>query len=447
MRDSIIKIVRRHTNIGKMIFRFYLTFIALVISVIFIWGLTNIKRDLNIDERIIERYGYQDINEYLDSKDMICGFNTSQYKIDFNNIYESNGEYYYDFSDGSRARLTLNKNIQEILSKRLTQYKLPFAAAVVMDARDGKILGLYEAKDTDKYSIFNVYRTASVFKIVTMESLLSEKKINPSDEMCYHGGKRRLNRNLLNDNPRKDYRCMEINKALGYSANVIFARLAYRYLDRKMLEQHSLAFGFGEKLPLEMEVETSYINIPESREELAYTAAGFGETFISPIHGAVIASIVANKGVYIKPSVIEEIKDKNGSIIYSFTSSEIRRAFEEDVGKKLSEMMKYTVKEGTAHKFFARRKPIDFINDVVVAGKTGSLAEKEGEYKEYNWFVGYAPENNPKYIISVLTINSESISARAVIYARRILDDLFTADKGQKTYAKKSNGKWVISKR
>ncbi len=448
MRDSVIKIVRRRTNSGIKIFRFYLTFIAFVVSVLFIWGLTNVKRDLSINEKLIERFEYNNLNDYLSSKDAICGLDISDYRIELSGIFESNGEYYYKYKDGKTAKLTLDRNIQEILKKRLSAYNLPFAAAVIMDAQSGKITGLYEVRDpSSSYSILKAYRTASVFKVITMETLLSTGRINPSDEMCYHGGKRRLNRNLLIENPKKDYRCMEINKALGYSANVIFARLAYRYLDRELLNEHTSLFGFGEELPVEFDTETSSINTPLQREELAYTAAGFGETYISPVHGAVIASIVANRGIYIKPTIIEEITDNEENILYSHTTSEIRRVMSGDVADKLSEMMSYTVKEGTAHKFFAKRRPVDFISEVPVAGKTGSLAEKEGNYTEYNWFVGFAPKKNPRYVISVLTINSESISARAVVYARRILDDLFGGNKSGKSVAKIKTKKQYLSKR
>lgn len=447
MRDSIIKIVRRRTDSGKKIFRLYLTLIALIISVLFIWGLTNIKKDLELDSKIIDQFEYKDATSYLESKDAICGLNINNYLINLPDIYESDGEYFYRYADGNIAKLTIDARVQEILKRRLNTYKLPFTAAVIMEPQSGKILGIYEVSDgNNEYSILKTYKTASIFKIITMESLLSANMINPSKKMCYHGGKRRLNRRLLVENPRKDYRCMEINKALGYSANVIFARLAYRYLDREMLGYHSSLFGFGEKLPVEFDVETSHIEIPQEREELAYTAAGFGDTYISPLHGAVIASIVANKGIYIRPAIIDEIRDSSDNILYSHTTTEIRTVTDANTASELEAMMKTTVREGTAHKFFARRVPVNFIKDIPVAGKTGSLAEKNGGYTEYNWFVGYAPEKNPRYVISVLTINSESISARAVLYARRILDDLFTQDKIKLVYSKNRLKKRFLAK-
>lgn len=448
MRDSVIKVVYRKSIYGKKVFRFYLTFIAFVVSVLFVWGLTNSKRDYKIEERIVERFEYPDINSYLNSKDAVCGLNLSDYKIDIYNIYEVLGEYYYKFEDGNVAKLTLDSGIQEILKKRLSVYNLPFAAAIVMEPRSGRILGMYEHKSSNnEYSILKTYKAASIFKIVTMGALLSTGKVDPSAEMCYHGGKRRLNRNLLIENPKKDYRCMEINKALGFSANVIFARLAYRYLDRDILNEHSRMFGFGERLPVEFDVDISQVDAVEDREELAYTAAGFGDTFISPIHGAVIASIIANKGIYIKPTIIDKILDNEGNELYSHMPLVLRRVVGEDISNKLSEMMRYTIKEGTAHKFFSRGKPVDFIREVPLAGKTGSLADKVGSYTEYNWFVGFAPENNPKYVISVLTINSESISARAVVYARKILDDLFGSDGFKKVSARFSGKRQYLSKR
>jgi len=437
MRDSIIKIVRRRTDAHKRIFRVYLTFVSILITVIFIWGLTNIKKEIRYNDAIVGSYQEEDILEHLENANGICGLDIRQYKIDFDKIYEENGEFLYKYSDGNIARLTLRGDVQEILRKRLDMYRLPFTAAIVMDAHSGKILGMYEKNSNkNEYSINKTFKPASVFKVVTMESLLSEKGIDTDATMCYFGGKRRLERKHLIENPKRDNRCMTVDKALGHSANVIFARLAYKHLDREILSNHISLFGFFESIPVEFDVEKSTIELPESREELAYTAAGFGETYISPLHGAVISSIVANDGIYIKPSIIERIEDENENILYESGRSEIREVFGKDVAAKLKKMMTYTVSEGTAHKFFARRRPVDFIKDIKVAGKTGSLADKGEKYTEYNWFVGFAPVDNPKYVISVLTVNSEEISARATLYARYILEDLF---KTNSVVIKKSN--------
>lgn len=425
MRDSIVKIVRRRTERGKKIFRFYLTFISVLITVVFIWGLTNIKKDVKIDERVISSFENISIEEHFQQNDGICGLDINQYKINPENMTVQDGEYVYKYPDGNIARLTIVPEVQNILKKRIDMYSLPFAAAVVMDASTGKILGMYERKEEKKYSIFKTYKAASVFKIITMEALLSERNINTDSEICYHGGKRRLERRYLVENPRKDYKCLEIKKALGHSANVIFARLAYKHLDREIMMSHTSNFGFFEDIPIEFDVQSSNIEIPSDREELAYTAAGFGNTYISPLHGAIIASIVANNGIYLKPSIIEQIEDEEENIIYKNNVAELREVFKKDVADKLKEMMRYTITEGTAHKFFARRRPIDFIREIPVAGKTGSIADKGSNYTEYNWFVGFAPVDKPRYVISVLTINSESISARATLYARNILNDLF----------------------
>lgn len=444
MRDSVIKIVRKTTERGRRIFRFYLTFVSFLVFLTFIWGLTNIRRDFDLDSKIIEQFEDRDLESYIDSTDGVCGIDLSKYKIDINNIYEKDQRYYYRFED-STALLTLDSSVQNILKRRLSVYNLPFAAAIVMEAQTGRILGMYETGDLNTYSIKKAYRSASIFKVITMETLLSEKNINPDEVMCYHGGKRRLNRNLLIENKRRDYRCMPIEKALGHSANVIFARLAYRYIDREMLINHSHLFGFSDEIPFELDVEKSHIEVPEDREELAYTAAGFGETYITPLGGAIIASIIANRGNYIGPAIIKEIRDRDNNLIYSHTPQLIRKVMDEEVAARLTDMMRYTVTEGTAHKYFARRRPVDFIREIPVAGKTGSLAEKEGPYREYNWFVGFAPANNPEYVISVLTINSENISARAVLYARMILEDLFVKEK--KMIVKKGAREEILSKR
>lgn len=427
MRDSIIKIVRRETERGRRVFRFYIFFIGVIISAISIRGVTEVINRPAIEKIVINQFESRNIDEYLSLSENVCGIDISQYRVDLNDVYLGGDKLLYRFPNNLIAKLTLRPDIQKILKKNLAIYNIPFVAAVVMEADSGKIIGLYEKKEKESpHSLLKAYRSASIFKIITMETLLSEKDVDTEKLICYHGGKRRLTRSILVENPRKDYRCMKVEKALGFSANVVFARLAYRHLDREILEDHIRRFGFEEDLPIEIDVEKSYVEIPSDREGLAYTAAGFGQTYITPIHGAIIASIVANNGKYIKPTIIDEIIDNNENTLYTFSKVELRTVFSEEVATRLKEMMKITISEGTAHRFFARRGPVDFIRDVPLAGKTGSLADKEGNYTEYNWFVGFAPSDKPEYVISVISINSESISARATVYARGILNDLFS---------------------
>ncbi len=66
----------------------------------------------------------------------------------------------------------------------------------------------------------------------------------------------------------------------------------------------------------------------------------------------------------------------------------------------LTSMLALTVREGTARRAFRFRgaKALD------AAGKTGSIAGKN-PYRDYSWFVGFAPANAPRIAVAALVVN------------------------------------------
>ena len=73
--------------------------------------------------------------------------------------------------------------------------------------------------------------------------------------------------------------------------------------------------------------------------------------------------------------------------------------------------------QGTARSSFVKgsRRVLPF----EVAGKTGTLAQRD-PYLHYNWFVGFAPADNPRVAFSVV-VGSEGPSVKAAALARDVL--------------------------
>ncbi|HDN84405.1 MAG TPA: penicillin-binding protein 2, partial [Candidatus Aerophobetes bacterium] len=61
---------------------------------------------------------------------------------------------------------------------------------------------------------------------------------------------------------------------------------------------------------------------------------------------------------------------------------------------------------------------------VKIAGKTGT-AQLAGDKNPHNWFIGYAPADNPKLSIVVLVENKEEEISIAPQIAGRILSRIF----------------------
>ncbi len=319
-----------------------------------------------------------------------------------------------------RAILTLDPRLQARLERSLAGYRVPWGATVLLEAGSGRVLALAEhsAAEPERrgLALAALAPAASIFKIVTAAALL-ERGVRPQDEVCYHGGRRRLAPGLLADDPRRDRRCLSLTTAFGHSANVVFAKLADRGLDAEGLRGVAERFLFNAEIAFPSPVEASAARIPDDPFGLANTAAGFGQVTLSPLHAALLASVVANGGLLVPPVLVD---DAEGAPVPLPASP--RRVIDEAVAADLGAMMRTTVTSGTARRAF--RRPAGSLRGVEVAGKTGSLADQK-PYRDYSWFVGFAPADRPEVVVATVVVNERLWHARAPTVAKEALEAFF----------------------
>jgi cell division protein FtsI/penicillin-binding protein 2 len=320
---------------------------------------------------------------------------------------------------GGRATLTLDPRLQEKLERSLEAYRVPWGATVLLEPRTGRVLALAEHSQAEPgrrgLPLSAIAPAASVFKIVTAAALL--EKGAADGEVCWHGGKRRLDPKLLRDDPRRDRRCSSLSAAFGHSTNVVFAKLADRDLDPATLRGVAERFLFNVPIDFPRPVETSVARVPDDPFAAANTAAGFGAVRLSPLHGALLAAIVANGGVYVPPALVEEAA---GAPLPE--PAPPTRVVDAQVAARLAEMMRETVATGTARKAF--RRVATPLRGIAVAGKTGSLADAK-PYRDYTWFVGYAPADRPEVAVATVIVNDRLWHARAPTVAKEALEAFF----------------------
>ncbi len=90
---------------------------------------------------------------------------------------------------------------------------------------------------------------------------------------------------------------------------------------------------------------------------------------------------IANRGIYLKPSPIEEIKGPNNSVLWStnLNSPKGKRVVSTDVADTLNWMLRKVVSEGSGEAAFIKKRQ--------VAGKTGT-----SEGNRDLWFIGSVPQ-------------------------------------------------------
>jgi len=311
---------------------------------------------------------------------------------------------------GREARLTIEPKLQGSMEKLLRMYRPVGAAVVALDPKSGKVLALAEYGEGAVTK--QIYPAASVFKIITGAALL-EKGVNPDVETCYHGGVHRLVGKLLEDKPNLDRRCLSLSMALAKSANVVFAKMAVKHLDADDLRKSAERFLFNRPI-FDQPVEQSRAQIPDSGLDFARSAAGFGEVKLSPMHAALIAASVGNAGVAMEPSLLDSI---DGETVEPTGSM---RLLNPETAATLRDMMKLTVSQGTATPVF-RERHRNVLGDIEVAGKTGSLSVHKAPFKDYSWFVGFAPADDPKIAVAAVVVNGLKWRVHAPYIAREAL--------------------------
>ena len=325
--------------------------------------------------------------------------------------------------DGTRAVLTVDHDLQAHVQSLFNRYDVPAGGLVAIDPKSGRVLA-YVGYEAGKGANARIVTdpgppAASIFKIVTASALL-DAGVKSSTSVCYGGGMRGLVQADLVDTPARDRWCATLADALGHSINAVFAKLADRHIDQARMRQYVAAFGFGQRLPFDLPVAPSPADVPESGLERARMAAGFWHSQLSPLHGALLAATIANDGRMPYAALVERIESQTGQILYEHTPRTFREVLPRATARAAGEMMTRTVTHGTSRKAFWDPKGRPFLPGIRIAGKTGTLS-RYNPHLTYNWWVGYAPVDDPKIAVAALVVNEPTWRIKASYVAREAL--------------------------
>ncbi len=343
--------------------------------------------------------------------------------------------YVAERASGAIAELTLDPRLQAATERLLRRGQLRYGAAVVLSIPDGKVLALAGRSSDDptagasELALRPWAPAASVFKLVSAVALVEEAGLSGDSRACYHGGVSSVARDNLVDNPRLD-RCASLAYGIGKSQNAILAKLAIRHLSPAQLERTGHALGFEEPLAFDLPVERSHLDVPEGDPlEFARAAAGFWHSTLSPMHGALLASAIADGGRMVIPYLIDRSSEEaarlsteaDADTAAAAPAAEWRQRLTPEAAAAVAEMMAGVTRMGTARKAFydrAGRSRLPFST----AGKTGTLYGKTDRgFVGYSWFVGFAPVEHPTVAFAVALGNKPGYQLRASEVARELL--------------------------
>ena len=344
-------------------------------------------------------------------------------------------------ADGYSVKLSIDSVVQQIVDEELAaiaaKYEPEKATIIVSDPRTGFILALgnYPSFDLNTYNkltkeeqgrmrniaVSDMYEPGSVFKIVAVAGALNEGLVNAgstfdctSDSIEYRGKTRKL--------PREDHNFdhrLTVSEIVAHSSNRGAAQLAMAMGDDRFYG-YARAFGFGQLTGFpNLGIESpGMLASPKKWDGLTITRMPMGHSIAAtPLQMHQAMTVIASGGVMMRPSIIRQVLDSSGEVVYRFDRREGDRVVSERTAQTVARMLQGVAsKEGTA--------PEAAIKDYDVAGKTGTSQKiVNGRYSEREHvvsFVGFLPANQPRLVISVIVDGADKNCPGGVAYGSKV---------------------------
>lgn len=351
--------------------------------------------------------------------------------------------------DGDDLKISINSRLQKFIYDLLTPNLA--GSAIVMDAKNGKILALvsYPGYDTNLFTkkiskekwqeiinnpftpllnrAISAYPPGSIFKIVIAYAALCEKTISYQEKIFCSGGTK-LDNHVFHCWNRYGHGFVNMKEALIYSCDCYFFELAYR-MGIDTIEKYAKKLGFGQLTGIELLNESKGVMPSKKWKFLKYHSMWKPyETLLIGIgQGSMLATLLQSVVMFGK------IFSNN----YNFSATFFEKIFKK---KPLDiEQNKLNVLKDALYKVCVYGTASKSCNaSYGIYGKTGSsqvLSIKKNEvglsqdllkreHRDHAFFVGAAPYQDPKYIVGVFIEHGGGGAKVAAPIARKIFDKI-----------------------
>lgn len=317
--------------------------------------------------------------------------------------------------DGYDVALTVDQVIQYIAENALDEayrkYHAKGASVVVLDPYTGQVLAMVNRPTFDPGSpqhfptearrnraVCDFFEPGSVFKIITASAALEEDRFKEEDKVFCENGAYRVANHTLHDH--RPHGWLTFSEVFQVSSNIGVTKIAQQ-LGLETVHKYAGLFGFGSLLGIELPGETTGMLKPlSSYSKTSIGAVPIGqEVGVTALQLAAAVSVIANGGLYYKPYIIKEIRDKHGEVIEEHAPNYLRKVISLETSQRIKKILEGVIETGTGK--LAKSKDYRF------AGKTGTAQKinPAGGYSQTNFyatFIGFAPVENPRLAIAVV---------------------------------------------
>lgn len=316
---------------------------------------------------------------------------------------------------GNTVVLTIDDTIQyaaqSALVKAVSQeHQADSGIAVVMHVKTGEILAMATVPSfdlTDRRAPDNVRRNrvitdsiepGSVMKILTYAAAIEEQRLQVGDIINCNGGRWAVHGRVVTDT-HLGTGAVTAMRAFATSSNVGAVK-AGLLLTPATFHERLVRFGLGQPTGIDLPGETDGLlrNVRNwTAQSMSSIPMGY-ELRVTGLQMVAAVSAIANKGIYMQPHVVREIRDFRGDTVTRVQPRAVRRVCSSLTSQKMLQMMEEVVVNGTGK--------LAAVPNYRVGGKTGTTRKIDPLTRTYGRsyfgsFCGVAPLEDPEICVYI----------------------------------------------
>ena len=313
--------------------------------------------------------------------------------------------------------LTIDSSIQFMVEQELDRAMAengPQAiTCVVMDPKTGEVLAMagrpsynpnkfwdYSPESWKNRAVSFIYEPGSTFKAMVAGAALQENVVSPNQVFVDPGYVMVSGRRIQNWSG-ESFGTVTFTDVVKQSLNTGFAQVGLS-LGAEKLTEYAKRFGFGAQTGIDLPGEEYGILFnPDDMRDSDIATMSIGQSIaVTPLQLVTAMSAVANDGVLLKPHIVKEIRNADGSVYLQNERTEVRRVIESSTDKTLMGLLEQVVATGGGHKAA--------VKGYRIAGKTGTaqkIREDGAGYMDGRYiasFCGFAPVEDPRVTVLVI---------------------------------------------
>ncbi|MBP7768541.1 penicillin-binding protein 2 [Candidatus Woesebacteria bacterium] len=316
--------------------------------------------------------------------------------------------------DGRDITLTIRRDLQNLaetkLRSGLERYGAASGEVIIMDPKTGDILAAavlptydqkyfyqYPAKNYANPSLNALYEPGSTFKILTVAAGIDAGVISP-DTACDHCSSARTFGKYTIKTWNDEYHPgITMTEALAKSDNTAMIFVAEK-LGIEKHREYIEKFGIGEPIHIELQGDRK-TPFPNKWGPVEQATISFGQGISTTSLQMMRAiSTIANGGIMMRPRIIASVTEPSSGKVITQEPHIERQVISAQSAATVAKMMIESAGHGEAQWTASRTHWI--------AGKTGTsqVPDEHGGYKPDKTiasFIGFAPPENPKFVMIV----------------------------------------------